>query len=91
MHPTLRAGQEVLIKPLAEPSPDTIKAGMILYIQHPLNREIQMVKRCSHWEGTKLWVLGDNAAESTDSRQFGAIAASICLGQHRLHFPLGVT
>ena len=49
-----------------------------------------MVKRCSHWEGTKLWVLGDNAPESTDSRQFGAIA-QICLGQHRVHFPLGVT
>ena len=38
-----------------------------------------MVKRCSHWEGTKLWVLGDNAPESTDSRQFGAIAAKFVL------------
>ena len=87
MHPTLRAGQEVLIKRLAEPSPATVKAGMILYIQHPLNREIQMVKRCSHWEGTKLWVLGDNAPESTDSRQFGAIAAKFVLGSIMCTFP----
>ena len=87
MHPTLQAGQEVLIKRLAETSSATIKAGMILYIQHPLNREIQMVKRCSHWEGTKLWVLGDNAPESTDSRQFGAIAAKFVLGSIVCTFP----
>ena len=87
MHPTLRAGQEVLIKPLKEPSPDTIRPGMILYLQHPLNREIQIIKRCSHWEGTKLWVLGDNAAESTDSRQYGAIAPQFVLGSIVCTFP----
>ena len=87
MHPTLRAGQEVLIKPLKEPSPATIRPGMIVYLQHPLNREIQIVKRCSHWEGTKLWVLGDNAKESTDSRQYGAIAPRFVLGSIECTFP----
>ena len=87
MHPTLRAGQEILIKRLEEPSPDTIRAGMVLYLQHPLNREIQMVKRCSHWEGTKLWVLGDNAQESTDSRQYGAVAPQFVLGSVVCTFP----
>ncbi len=87
MRPTLDPGQEVLIQSIDSPSPSTVTEGMLLYLQHPLNADIQMVKRCSHWEGTKVWVRGDNAKDSTDSRQFGAIASHFILGHVICTFP----
>ena len=87
MQPSLQPDQEVLIKRLKNPSPRNVKPGAIVYLQHPLSRDIQMIKRCSHWEGTKLWVLGDNPKESTDSRQFGAVATHFILGTVVCTFP----
>ena len=87
MLPTLRPGQEVLIKPLRNPDHETVEPGDILLVQHPLDSSRQVIKRCSHWDGTKVWLLGDNSAESTDSRSFGAVAPSFILGKVACTFP----
>ena len=87
MKPTLEPGQEVLIKALSTPAQDDVNPGDILFVQHPLDRSVQVIKRCSHWDGTKVWVLGDNPAESTDSRSYGAVDAKLILGKVVCTFP----
>ena len=87
MLPTLEPGQEVLIKPLAGAARNAINPGDLLYVQHPLDSSRQIIKRCSHCEGTKVWLVGDNSAESTDSRSYGALPAKFILGKLICTFP----
>ena len=87
MLPTLEPGQEVLIKPLMNPTQATVNSGDILYVQHPFDASLQIIKRCSHWDETKVWLVGDNGAESTDSRSFGALPSKFILGKVICTFP----
>ena len=45
--------------------------GDVVILSH---EGLEKIKRIAHIEGEKLYVLGDNAEASTDSRQFGLIA-----------------
>ena len=47
-----------------------LKIGDVVILMHD---GLEKIKRISSIEGDQLFVLGDNGADSTDSRQFGAI------------------
>jgi len=76
MLPALRPGQIVL----ARKRPARISLGDILIIRHDGLEKIKRVQRVSPG---RVFVVGDNAAYSTDSREFGwlenrAIVGKVC-------------
>jgi phage repressor protein C with HTH and peptisase S24 domain len=64
MLPNLHHGRIVLGWGL----PRRLRMGDIVILSHD---GLEKIKRISHIDGEKLYVRGDNAPESTDSRQFG--------------------
>ena len=87
MLPTLVDGQEILIHPY-RPSDHEVKVGDVVLIQHPIQSAVQMVKRISSIDDEDTFtVRGDNADESTDSRQFGRIRKRHILGIVDCSFP----
>jgi nickel-type superoxide dismutase maturation protease len=79
MQPTLQPGDRVLVKRLG--SNPTLRVGSVLVTWHPQRTNLRLVKRLSSLESTRLWLLGDNPAESTDSRQLGPVATSLLIGE----------
>jgi nickel-type superoxide dismutase maturation protease len=77
MHPTLKEGDLVLINPQAE-----LKVGDIVVARHPFKKSVNIIKRIADiMPGEKYILLSDNPEESSDSRQFGAIAAKDIIGK----------
>lgn len=74
MRPALRPGQLVLIA-AGRPKP-----GDVVVFD---SREdgIEKIKRVRRLSGKRLYVVGDNAERSTDSRQFGWINAADVTGR----------
>ncbi len=79
MQPTLEPGDRVLVRRLGPNS--TPRLGSVLVTWHPQRPELRLIKRLSRFEDTGLWLLGDNPAESTDSRQLGRIPTSLLIGE----------
>ena len=79
MQPTLEPGDRVLVRRLNSNS--TLRLGSVLVTWHPQRSDIRLIKRLMRLESTGLWLLGDNKAESTDSRQLGPVAASLLIGE----------
>lgn len=74
MHPTLKEGQDVLsINWFLNP-----KVGDIIVIK---KNGKELVKRIEKIEGEKVFVIGDNSSESTDSRDFGFIDKKNIVGK----------
>ena len=65
MLPVLSPGHIVLASSLFRP-----KLGRLVIVRHDGREKI---KRLSKIDGTRMYILGDNPGESTDSRQFGWI------------------
>ncbi|MGH7142061.1 MAG: S26 family signal peptidase [Candidatus Saccharimonadales bacterium] len=65
MLPSLQPGQIVIGWRFGQP-----EVGDIIILRHD---GLEKIKRIDKIEGNKLFVLGDNKNESTDSRQFGNI------------------
>ena len=65
MLPTLRHGQLVLFATWLKP-----KAGDIVMVRHGGREKI---KRIADMDDSSVYLLGDNPAASTDSRQFGRL------------------
>lgn len=63
MAPTLRAGQLVVGRPAR-----TWNAGDVVIVRHD---GLEKIKRIKRREGGLVYLLGDNPAGSTDSRNFG--------------------
>ena len=86
MEPTLVHGSDVLVRSLSleENSlldPNDLIPGSLLLLRHPLHRDRQIIKRLDRiTESGQLFLLGDNAAESSDSRVFGAVHKKLILG-----------
>jgi nickel-type superoxide dismutase maturation protease len=66
MSPTLRDGDTVLVSRWVRPRP-----GSVVLVRWPQRPAQLSVKRVVGRHGPGWWVLGDNPAGSTDSRQFG--------------------
>ena len=86
MEPTLVHGSDVLVQPLSLEENSVIGTteiipGSLLLLRHPLHSDRQIIKRLDRiTENGQLFLLGDNAAESSDSRVFGAVHKKLILG-----------
>ena len=77
MHPTLKEGDLVLINPHAARA-----IGDIVVARHPFKKSINIIKRIAEiLPGERYILLSDNLDESSDSRNFGAVAAKDILGK----------
>ena len=65
MEPTFKAGQIVLASGLAKP-----REGDVVIVQHD---GLEKIKRLRRIDNGIVYVVGDNAAASTDSRTFGSL------------------
>jgi signal peptidase I len=90
MAPALLPGERLLFDRLAYVR-NRPRAGDVVLVAHPLRRQLRIVKRLAGVPGDTLggrtlgrgeyWVLGDNADESTDSREFGPVRRRDLLGR----------
>ena len=79
MQPTLEPGDRVLVRRLGrKPKPSL---GSVVVTWHPQQRKLRLIKRLKSVEQTGIWLLGDNPAESTDSRQLGAVPMKLLIGE----------
>jgi len=68
MLPVLKAGQLVIGRQTRE-----LRPGDVVIVSHD---GLEKIKRIERQQGDLIYLLGDNAAASTDSRQFGWVQAS---------------
>lgn len=80
MLPTLSPGAQILIHPGAyqQKSP---QVGDIVLARHPLQRQLYLIKRIQSANDNSYFLIGDNTAESTDSRVFHAVSLDCILGK----------
>ena len=81
MLPTYAEGDQVLVNPHAwkhnSPEPKEI-----VLLEHPGEPGFYLIKRISHIDQQgRFFVVGDNPSQSTDSRDFGPVAATCLLGK----------
>src|ERR1700759_5631098 len=67
MLPALRAGQLVVGRETRD-----LQAGDVVIVSH---NGLEKIKRIAQQQGDLIYLLGDNAAASTDSRDFGWLSA----------------
>lgn len=72
MLPTLQPGQQVLVDLRAYTDRPPLPGDVVL-AEHPSERGFLLVKRVHKTSGDGVWLLGDNAEETTDSRAFGEV------------------
>ena len=87
MQPTLEPGDRVLVRRLGRKTSPCL--GSVVVAWHPHRSGLRLIKRLSRVDSTGFWVLGDNPAESTDSRQLGAVPANLLIGEVVGRLPLG--
>ena len=76
MLPVLKDGDAVLINPS-----EKVSAGDIVFANHPFKKSVKIMKRVKNFtEKGDLYLVGDNAAESSDSRTFGAVPLKYLIG-----------
>lgn len=86
MLPTLKPAQTVLLSPRAyQQSPPL--PGEIVLAKHPNQAHLITIKRVSSATASGVILLGDNPAESTDSRSLGTIPLTNILGRVECTFP----
>src|SRR6187402_3530021 len=72
MLPSLRSGDRVLIDPKG-----SVEAGDVVLARHPYKSSVRILKRLtSIGPDGRIYLSGDNPADSTDSRTFGTIFKS---------------
>ncbi len=84
MQPTLLDGDEVLVAAYGRRAP---QRGDVVLLQHPLHSDVRVIKRVASLEADRVFVQGDNPAQSTDSRSFGGVPRSNILGRITLVLP----
>jgi nickel-type superoxide dismutase maturation protease len=87
MSPLLEPGDEVLVDMRAYKTRSP-QGGDLVLLRHPYRPQLLLVKRVSRVEPDgRLRVAGDNPAESSDSRAFGALLPEQIVGQVTSRFP----
>ena len=91
MAPTLEPGDL-----LVAVRPKVLHAGTLVVVEHPERPGFELVKRLAAGPGDVVsgrtlgleewWVLGDEPGASTDSRDFGPVAAYSIRGEVRLRY-----
>lgn len=78
MYPTLKDGEGVLV----DKSPETIEVGDIVLARHPVEQITDVIKRVQKInERGHYFLVGDNLAESIDSRDYGAVTREYIKGK----------
>jgi len=72
MHPTLPHGKLVFAWRFKKP-----KAGDVVIVRH---HRVEVLKRIHEIKDDVMYLLGDNPAESTDSRHYGWLPLSAIVG-----------
>ncbi len=75
MRPALLPGDRVVILRTR------LRSGDLVAVADPRDQRRVMVKRMAGRSATGAWVLGDDAAVSTDSRHFGEVPWPLVLGR----------
>ena len=75
MEPTLAEGDFVLVDRSRQP-----RIGQIVVAYHPRRRDLLVVKRLQALEQGRLFLVGDNPTEGTDSRSWGPIESNQMVG-----------
>ncbi|MEX2236213.1 MAG: nickel-type superoxide dismutase maturation protease [Dehalococcoidia bacterium] len=81
MRPTLLDGDFLLVRTTA-----AVAAGEIAVLRDPRAPDRELVKRVISRDEDGLYVLGDNPAASTDSRQLGSLPADKIVGSVLLRY-----
>lgn len=68
MEPTLSNAQYVWVKRTSE-----VDVGDIVLSRHPIQKNLNIIKRVTDVHPDGLTLIGDNPSESTDSRSFGRV------------------
>jgi nickel-type superoxide dismutase maturation protease len=77
MLPSLKNGDGILIN-----TDEKVVVGDIVLAKHPFKKSVNILKRISEIdENGNYFLVGDNPAESTDSRTFGALSPKHILGK----------
>ena len=87
MQPTLEPGDRVLVRHLKQKAAPSLESVVVAW--HPQRSGLRLIKRLKRVDSKGLWLLGDNPAESTDSRQLGAVPANLLIGEVVGRLPLG--
>lgn len=76
MEPAMRNGDWWIVRRTRR-----LRPGDAALMVHPRRPDALVVKRLVRQEPRGWWVLGDNAAMSEDSRQFGPVPADLLIGR----------
>jgi nickel-type superoxide dismutase maturation protease len=82
MEPTMSNGEWWVVRRTR-----SVRPGDVILLTHPERRDALVVKRVAQADEGGWWVLGDNLAESEDSRHFGPVPPENVVG--RLWFRYG--
>lgn len=80
MAPALSPGERVFVHKTAYRRHDP-EPGDLVVLRDPRDHERLLLKRIDARDGEGWLVLGDNAAASTDSRDFGPVARELIIGK----------
>lgn len=80
MHPAIPQGSFVCVNRLAYALRQP-KIGEVVVMRHPRKSNADIIKRVRDVQDNSLFVVGDNAAHSTDSRFFGAVKHTDIIGR----------
>ena len=73
MVPTLHAGQLVIGRQTRQ-----LKPGDVVIVSH---NGLEKIKRIEKQQGDLIYLLGDNASASTDSRSYGWLPAKVIIAK----------
>ena len=72
MEPALPAGSLVIAQPIDNDT--ALQAGNVVVVRRPDRPQLELIKRIHSIDAAgTIFVVGDNRAASTDSREFGAL------------------